>query len=222
MGLTYDDPNRAICCIERCQKELPASVHFILLFSTGLRRRAHARATCRPGGWTPGRSAAHSPRTPTSGAASLPWRQRAVRVARSDRKRTRRRRRSWASPPHRPTTSDASTTSGYRASLRRRATWIAAPSRSRLPGCTLPSARKGDTSVTSQHSASPRLVAPYKTKSSRRRSSAGIPGAVVCTSQCWGTTRLSAPTASRATRTHARSRIGARRASRPLRAQAAR
>ena len=83
--------------------------------------------------------------------------------------RCENRRRSWASLPHRPPTSDASTTSrcgpgrassGYRASLRRRATSIAAPS-------GLPSACTGDTSVTAQHSASPRLVAPYKTKSSR-------------------------------------------------------
>ena len=97
--------------------------------------------------------------------------------ARRDRTRTRRRRRSWASLPQRPPTSDGSTTSfcgpgrassGYRASFRRRATSIAAPSRSRLPGCGIPSARRGDTSVTSQHSASPRLVAPYKTKSRRR------------------------------------------------------
>ena len=49
--------------------------------------------------------------------------------------------------------------------------------RSRLPGCGLPSACRGDTSVTSQHSTSLRLVAPYE---SRRRSSGGISGAVVC------------------------------------------
>ena len=48
------------------------------------------------------------------------------------------------------------------------------------------------------------------------------PGAVVCASHCCRTTRPSAATASRATRTHARSRVGVRLASSPLRAQAAR
>ena len=60
------------------------------------------------------------------------------------------------------------------------------------------------------------------TRSSRRLSSGATPGAVVCANHCCGTTRPSAATASRATRTHARSRMGARLASSPLRAQAAR
>ena len=88
-----------------------------------------ARAMCRPEGWTPGRAAAaHSSKTPNSGAASLPSRQRAVRgVACSDRKRTRRRRRSWASLPHRPPTSEAPPAAAVRAGRARGTARVCAP-----------------------------------------------------------------------------------------------
>ena len=56
---------------------------------------------------------------------------------------------------------------------------MAAPSRSHEDGCGRPSARSGETRVTSQQSASPRRDAPYMTRSSRRRSSGATPGAVV-------------------------------------------
>ena len=51
----------------------------------------------------------------------------------------------------------------------------------------------GETRVTSQHSASPSCVAPYATKSRRRRSSGSTPGAGVRTSHCCGTTWPSGP-----------------------------
>ena len=68
---------------------------------------------------------------------------------------------------HRPPVSQARTTSrcgpgrqssGYRTSLRRRATAMAAPSSSAARGCGRPSRRSGATSVASQHSASPGAV----------------------------------------------------------------
>ena len=64
----------------------------------------------------------------------------------------------------------------------------------------------------------PRREAPLR----RRRGPGGVGrrGAVVCASHCWGTTCPSGPTASRATRTHARSTIFALRAIRPVRVHA--
>ena len=58
------------------------------------------------------------------------------------------------------------------------------------------------------------------TKSSRRRSSAATPGAVVFASHCCGTTRPSSPTASRTTWIQARSSTKPRRASSPVRGHA--
>ena len=55
--------------------------------------------------------------------------------------------------------------------------------------------------------------------SMRRRSPERTLGAVVCASHCWATTCPSGPTASRATRNHARSTIFALRAMRPVRVQ---
>ena len=52
------------------------------------------------------------------------------------------------------------------------------------------------TSVASQHRAKPSGDAPYTTRSRRRRSDVGTPGADVCNSHYWGTTCPSAPTAS--------------------------
>ena len=63
-------------------------------------------------------------------------------------------------------------------------------------------------------------MAPCTTKSKRRRPAGATPGAVVRASHCCGTTRPSAPTASRATCTHARSRTKPRRGSKPVRGQA--
>ena len=111
--------------------------------------------------------------------------------------------------------------SGYAARLRRSATAMAAPSREAAEGWALPSRVRGDTSVTSQHKASPSGVAPYTTKSRRRRSAESTPGADVRASHCCGTTWPSGPTASRAMRTQACSRGFARRASRPVRGHAA-
>ena len=88
-------------------------------------------------------------------------------------------------------------------------------------GCGRPSRVSGETRVTSQHSASPSCVAPYATKSRRQRSSGSTPGAGVRTSHCCGTTWPSGPTASRTTFIHARSSGLARRASKPVRGQAA-
>ena len=78
----------------------------------------------------------------------------------------------------------------------------------------------GLTSVASQHRARPSGDAPYTTRSRRRRSDVGTPGADVCDSHCWGTTCPSAPTASRQTASQACSTSFARRAKRPLRVQA--
>ena len=111
--------------------------------------------------------------------------------------------------------------SGYAARLRRSATAMAAPSREAAEGWALPSRVRGDTSVTLQHKASPSGVAPYTTKSRRRRSAESTPGADVRASHCCGTTWPSGPTASRAMRTQACSRGFARRASRPVRGHAA-
>ena len=58
------------------------------------------------------------------------------------------------------------------------------------------------------------------TKSSRRRSSAATPGAVVFASHCCGTTRPSGPIASRTTWIQARSSTKPRRASSPVRGHA--
>ena len=77
----------------------------------------------------------------------------------------------------------------------------------------------GETSVTSHANASPRGVAPWIRRSSRRRSSTAV-AKLVWASQGCGTTRPSEPTASRATRIHACSSTWARRARRPLRGHA--
>ena len=65
---------------------------------------------------------------------------------------------------------------------------MAASSRSDDAGCGRPSARRGETRVTSQQGASPLRDAPYMTRSSpsARRSSGATPGAVVHASHCWG------------------------------------
>ena len=84
--------------------------------------------------------------------------------------------------------------SGYVLCLRRSATFSAAPSTSTVHGCGCPVLVRGDTSVASQHSAPPLAVALV---------------AVVRASHCC-TTWPSAPTASRATRTQARSTTFAR------------
>ena len=84
-------------------------------------------------------------------------------------------------------------------------------------GCGCPVRASGETRVASQHNAPPRGVAPLTTKSSHLRSSAGPPGAVVCTSHCWGMTCPSDPTASRATRVQARWTVFSRRANNPVR-----
>ena len=76
-----------------------------------------------------------------------------------------------------------------------------------------PSRVRGDTSVTSQHSASPGGVAPYTTRPKRRRSAWSTLGADVRANHCCRTTWPSGPTASRAMRTHACSRGLARRQS---------
>ena len=62
-------------------------------------------------------------------------------------------------------------------------------SRFALPGrMCRPSRVSGETRLTSQHSASPSCVAPYATKSRRRRPSGSTPGTGVRTSHCCGTT----------------------------------
>lgn len=105
--------------------------------------------------------------------------------------------------------------------LRLSATVMAAPSRVAADGWGLPSRVRGDTSVTSQHNASPSGVAPYTTRSRRRRSAGSTSRADVRANHCCGTTWPSGPTASRAMRTHACSRGFARRASSPVRGHAA-
>ena len=90
--------------------------------------------------------------------------------------------------------------------LRLSATVMAAPSRVAADGWGLPSRVRGDTSVTSQHNASPSGVAPYTTRSRRRRSAGSTSRADVRANHCCGTTWPSGPTASRAMRTHACSR----------------
>ena len=101
--------------------------------------------------------------------ASSPRTRRTAGGARSARRRTKRSTKPHASGPHRPPVSQARTTSrcgpgrqssGYRASLRRRAAAMAAPSSSAARGCGRPSRRSGATSVASQHSASPKRVEP--------------------------------------------------------------
>ena len=93
----------------------------------------------------------------------LPWRQRALRgeLAATASEQGGGGGRG-ARMPHRPPTCSCCgpgrASSGHCTSLRRRATSIAAPSRSWLPGCGLPSARKGHTSVTSQSCASLALI----------------------------------------------------------------
>ena len=121
--------------------------------------RVEARARCKAAL----SSAQHLRRQPASAA------RRTAGGARSARRRTKRSTKPHASGPHRPPVSQARTTSrcgpgrqssGYRASLRRRATAMAAPSSSAARGCCRPSRRSGATSVASQHSASPKRVAP--------------------------------------------------------------
>ena len=142
--------------------------------------------------------------------------------ARCARIRTRSRTR-WSAPSlHRPPTSDPRTTSfwgppalssGYASRLRRSATRRTAPSVAAAPGCGKPVRVSGETRVASQHSAPPRGVAPPVRRVHVGGRGVGQP--LLRDDFC-----PSAPTASRATRTQARSTILARRARRPLRGHA--
>ena len=141
------------------------------------------------------------------------------------------RTRSWHSWSQRPPSSAPSTrkrwpparsSSGYRRCLRARASCNAVPSWVAARGRGRPVLVRGETTVTSQHRATPKAVAPWTTRSSRRRSSGGTPGAVVLLSHCWGTTRPSGPTASRQILIQACSMRCPRRARAPVRGQAAR
>ena len=169
---------------------------------------------------------------PTSGGASQKWRLPGwpqVRAGLAQRGRVRTR--SWHSWSQRPPSSAPSTrkrwpparsSSGYRRCLRARASCKAVPSWVAARGRGRPVLVRGETTVTSQHRATPRAVAPWTTRSSRRRSSGGTPGAVVLLSHCWGTTRPSGPTASRQILIQACSMRCPRRARAPVRGQAAR
>ena len=83
--------------------------------------------------------------------------------------------------------------SGYLASLRLCAVAIAAPSSSAVRAWQRPSRRGGETRVASQHKALPMRVAPYNTRSRRRRSPSATPGAEVFASIAAGQPGLQAP-----------------------------
>ena len=163
----------------------------------------------------------HTPPTPRPchGGCRADGRRGAVGLQAHNRSRTKRRAWAFQRPPTshderlRPAPRELRVC-GVLATLSR----SAAPSTAAAHGCGCP--ESGDTSVASQHCAPPLLSAPYTTRSSRRRSCAPTFGAVVWASHCCGTTWPSDPTASRATRTQARSTSLARQARSPARGHA--